>query len=161
MPKSFDDFKSQLQTLKEKQERAKENVEDIEPINPDEIINELITPAKKEEIDEFEDSFDKKAWSLMRKQIDKLLDDFENFYGPKGRGLSVAIHVQKENCADRYADNYPYVPDKLSIVHIVDIGTKGKYEKIDLKKDKQWIEKHNKMVEEQRKSAEIRGKNEM
>lgn len=145
--KGFEGFKKQLQALKEKGA----------DIDPNAIINEIITPPEKKEQEEFE-KFDRKAFELMRKQIDKLLDDFENHYGPKGNGLSVAIHVQKENCADRYADHYPFVPDKLSLVHIVDIGKKGVHEPFDPEKEKQWVEEHNKKILAAQKQVEERGK---
>jgi hypothetical protein len=148
MTKDFNDFRKQLNELRNKGAN----------IDPDKVIEELTKPVPEKVKEIYEDSFDRKAWKLMRRQINKLLDDFENFYGPKGRGLSVAIHVQKEGCADRYADHYPYIPDKLSIVHIVDIGSKKRYDKIDFEKDREWIEKHNKMVAEQRAKAEARGK---
>ena len=119
MAEGMKQFKDQLNELKRRGA----------DINPEEIIKDLITPPEAQVVDEFEVSFDKKVFGLLKEKVLKLLDDFENFYGPKGRGLSVAIHIQKENSADRYSETFPYT-DTQSIVHIVDIGTKGKYEKI-------------------------------
>jgi hypothetical protein len=113
------DFKAQLNELKRKGA----------DIDPEKIIEDLVTPPTVQIVEEFEASFDKKAFQLLKMKVQKLLDDFENFYGPKGRGLSVALHIQKEDSADRYSETFPYT-DKLSIVHIVDIGTKGKYEPV-------------------------------
>ena len=135
-------FKKQLKALKSKGA----------DIDPDAIIQDLITSAPITKIEEFENSFNKKAFQILKQKVMKLLDDFENFYGPKDRGLSIAIHVQKDNSADRFSETFPYT-EKLSIVHIVDIGTKGKYEKFDPEKERLWIESHNKMVEEERKKV--------
>lgn len=140
-------FKKQLKALKAKGA----------DIDPDAIIQDLTTPAPVTTIEEFENSFDKKVFQILKQKVMKLLNDFEDFYGPKGRGLSIAIHVQKDNSADRYSETFPYT-EKLSIVHIVDIGTEGKYEKFDPEKERLWIETHNKMVEEEKKKVEEKEK---
>ena len=101
-------------------------------------LTKILSPA-------FENSFDSKAFQLMKYKVATLLEDFEKFYGPKGRGLSIAIHVQKENSADRFSETFPYTDD-LSIVHIVDIGTKGKYEPVVTKIDEKMIEEEKKKV---------------
>jgi hypothetical protein len=116
-------FKDQLQELKRKGA----------DIDPEEIIKDLTTPPTIQVVDEFEISFDKQVFGLLKEKVMKILEDFESFYGPKGRGLSVAIHIQKENSADRYSETFPYTENQ-SIVHIVDIGTKGKYEPVIPKK---------------------------
>ena len=140
--KGMEGFKKQLKALKEKGA----------DIDPEEIIQDLMTPAGEKKTEEYVESFDNKAFGLLREKVDALLDDFENHYGPKGRGLSIAIHIQKENSADRYADTFNYIDGQLSIVHIVDIGTKGKYEPLVL--DETMIEEQKKKVierEEKRK----------
>ncbi len=137
--KGMKGFKEQLNRLKEKGAN----------IDPDEIVQDLIAPAGTKKTEEYVESFDNKAFGIMRRQIEKLLDDFENFYGPKGRGLSVAIHVSKENSADKYADTFNYIDGQLSIVHIVDIGTKGKYEPITI--DETMILEQKEKVEEKEK----------
>ena len=140
-------FKKQLEELK----RRGAN------IDPDAIVADLTT-LPENQVEKFESSFDRKAFQLMKQKVIKLLEDFENFYGPKGRGLSVAMHVQKDDAADRFSETYNYIPDKLSIVHIVDIGSKGKYEKFDVEAERKWVEEHNKMVEEERKKVEEKEK---
>jgi hypothetical protein len=65
--------------------------------------------------------------------------------------LSVAIYVEKENSADKFSEVFTYIPDKLSIVHIVDIGQKGVTDKFDPVKEREWVEAHNKMIEEQKR----------
>ena len=130
-------FKKQLKALKSKGA----------DIDPDAIIQDLTTPAPVTTIEEFEKSFDKKVFQILKQKVMKLLDDFEDFYGPKGRGLSIAIHVQKDNSADRYSETFPYT-EKLSIVHIVDIGTKGKYEPVVIGIDEKMVEKERKKVRE-------------
>lgn len=146
--KGMEGFKKQLEELKRKGA-------DIEP---DEIIQDLTTPAPVQKVEEFESSFDRNAFQLLKQKAIKLLDDYENFYGPKGRGLSLAIHIQKENCADRFSETFNYIPDKLSIVHIVDIGTKGKYEKFDPEAERRWVEEQNRMVEEEKKKVAAKEK---
>jgi hypothetical protein len=133
-------FKKQLKALKSKGA----------DIDPDAIIQDLTTPASVTTIEEFENSFDKKVFQILKQKVMKLLDDFEDFYGPKGRGLSIAIHIQKDNSADRYSETFPYT-EKLSIVHIVDIGTKDKYEPVVIKIDERMIEEEKKKVEEKEK----------
>lgn len=133
--KGMEGFRQQLKALKEKGAN----------IDPEEIIQELTVPPSKRKKEIFVESFDNKAFGLLREQVDKLLDDFENHYGPKDRGLSIAIHIQKANSADRYADTFNYIDGKLSIIHIVDIGTKGKYEPLVLDET---------MIEEQRTKAD-------
>ena len=128
-------FKKQLEELKRKGA----------DIDPDAIISDLTKPPEVTTVEEFENSFDSKAFQLMKYKVATLLEDFEKFYGPKGRGLSIAIHVQKENSADRFSETFPYTDD-LSIVHIVDIGTKGKYEPVVTKIDEKMIEEEKKKV---------------
>ncbi len=130
-------FKKQLKALKSKGA----------DIDPDAIIQDLTTPASVTTIEEFENSFDKKVFQILKQKVMKLLDDFEDFYGPKGRGLSIAIHIQKDNSADRYSETFPYT-EKLSIVHIVDIGTKGKYEPVVIGIDEKMVEEERKKVRE-------------
>lgn len=148
MSSDMDAFKKQLEELKRKGA----------DIDPDEIIKEITTVPEQKAVEDFESSFDRQAFELMKQKVIKLLSDFENFYGPKGRGLSIAIHVQKENCADRFSETFNYITDKLSIVHIVDIGTEGKYQKFDVEAERKWVEEHNKMVEEERKKVEEKEK---
>lgn len=112
-------FRKQLEELKRKGA----------DVDVDKIIEDLTTPPAVQVAEEFQSTFDAKAFVLLKEKVIKLLEDFEGFYGPKGRGLSVAIHVQKNNSADRYSETFPYT-DNISIVHIVDIGTKGKYEPV-------------------------------
>ncbi len=97
--KGIEGFRKQLKALKEKGAN----------IDPEEIIQELTVPPSKRKKEVFKESFDRKAFRLLREKVDKLLDDFENHYGPKDRGLSIAIHVQKKDSADRYADTFNYI----------------------------------------------------
>lgn len=137
----MDDFKKQLEELKRKGA----------DIDPDAIIDEITSPPEVQIIEAFENSFDKHAFDLMKQKVMSLLDDFGSFYGPKGRNLSVAVHVQKDNSADRFSENFEYT-DGLSIVHIVDIGTKGKYEPIVIGTDEAAVEKEKQRIKkEQRK----------
>ncbi len=141
-------FKKQLEELKRKGA----------DIDPDAIVAEVTQPPEMHKVDQFKSSFDSDAFALMKEKVIKLLDDFENFYGPKGRGLSIAMHIQKPNCADRFSETFDYIPDKLSIVHIVDIGEKGRTDKFDPEKEREWVEQHNAMVEEERKKVEEKEK---
>jgi hypothetical protein len=148
MGSDMDAFKKQLEELKRKGAN----------IDPDQIVSDMTTLPEQKVVEEFESSFDRKAFQLMKQKVIKLLEDYEKFYGPKGRGLSVAMHVQKDDCADRFSETFNYIPDKLSIVNIVDIGTKGKYEGFDVEAERKWVEEHNKMVEEEKKRVEEKEK---
>lgn len=124
-----------MNTFRAKLEELKKKGADVDP---DAIIADLTTPPTTQVVETFEESFDKMAFAVMKEKVIKLLDDFEKFYGPKGRGLSIALHVQKENSADRFSESFPYT-DKLSIVNIVDIGTKGKYSPVEIVVDDEMI----------------------
>jgi hypothetical protein len=73
--------------------------------------------------------FNEKTFKLAKGKIIRLLDDFENFYGPKGRGIKVSIHIVKENNADQAIEEFHY-DEKTFVEHVVDIGIKGKYEPV-------------------------------
>jgi hypothetical protein len=66
----------------------------------------------------------KTIFKMMRTKIDKLLDDFIDYYYPKGpvgtRGIKVTIEVQKESGTDWHEDEFEY-SDFIKLVHRVRI----------------------------------------
>lgn len=118
MTTQLENFKVQLEKLKAK------GVD----IDTEQIVNEIKNPVIKEKE---ESNFNKDNFDLARKKIDKLLDDFYSFYGPKGRSLKVQLYIGKENSADNFSEKFVYEDNKLEVIQIVEIGTKGKYEPVD------------------------------
>lgn len=62
------------------------------------------------------------ALEQVKNQVDKLLKDFEEFYGPKGRGVKIVVHILKEDKNDTVAEKWNY-DDNYSVVSAIDIGT--------------------------------------
>jgi len=66
----------------------------------------------------------KTIFKMMRTKIDKLLDDFIDYYYPKGpigsRGIKVTIEVEKESGTDWHEDEFEY-SDIMRLVHRVRI----------------------------------------
>lgn len=116
MATQLDNFKKQLNKLK---------AQGVD-IDTEQLIKEIQNPVIKEE-----PKFNEEAFALAKIKINKLLDDYQNFYGLKGCTLKVEVYIGKENSADTFTENFPYVPNKLEVIHTVEIGTKGKYEPVD------------------------------
>jgi hypothetical protein len=114
----FKTFKKQLNALKD----------GGMDIDPDKVIAEINAGPKEIEVVK-KGGFNEEHWKLLRSQLNKLLDDYQNFYSGKGRGIGVTVHITKENNADRFVEKYDY-DTKMILLHVCDIGTKGKYEPV-------------------------------
>ena len=60
-------------------------------------------------------------FKMMRTKVDKLLDDYIDFYYPQGgRGIKVTIEVEKEGSTDTFSETFEY-QDTMKVTHIVGI----------------------------------------
>lgn len=60
-------------------------------------------------------------FKMMRKKIDKLLEDYISFYYPRGgRGIKVTIEVEKEGSTETHSEEFEYL-DTMKVTHIVGI----------------------------------------
>ena len=118
------DNMSQLENFRLRLEQLKEQGVDI---NPEKITQEVIQaqtiPEDTSEEDKAEELF-----KLAKQRIVGLLVDWKNHYRPKGRKLKVWVRIEKDNSADAYGEKFVY-DDDLEVVSVIEIGTKGKYEK--------------------------------
>ena len=61
-------------------------------------------------------------------KLSSLVKDYREFYGPKGRQLEIIVKIKKNNSADSFSESWVF-NDLIKISQIIEIGTKGKYEK--------------------------------
>jgi hypothetical protein len=115
---------NQLDAFRQRLEQLKEQGVDIDPekvteeiINPVQAIDELPEEEKKE-----------KLYEMGLGKVISLIEDFKSHYRPKGRKLKVIIRIEKENSADAYGEKFVFDED-LEVISMIEIGTKGKYEK--------------------------------
>jgi hypothetical protein len=63
----------------------------------------------------------KTIYEMMRQKINKLLDDYIDYYYPKGgRGIKVTIEVEKESGTDWHEEEFEY-SDTMKVNHKVRI----------------------------------------
>lgn len=63
----------------------------------------------------------KTIFKMMRQKVDKLLDDYIQYYYPKGgRGIKVTVEVEKEGATDLHSEEFEYL-DTMKVVHKVGI----------------------------------------
>jgi hypothetical protein len=115
---------AQLETFKKQLEEWKE-----ETGNENLDVEGIVSKVKEQEPEERE-VFNKEAFYVLRLKLDELVKDYEDFNGPKGRKLNIIFEVEKENAADRYAEEYNF-GENMRITVITHIGTKGKYQKME------------------------------
>jgi len=118
MSTKLDNFRMKLEELR------KRGVD----IDPDNVVEQIIkAPEELAKLDKEER--EELMFALAKEKVDKLLEDFFSFYRPKGRRLRVAIEIVKDDCADKYGERFVF-SDNMSVISVIGIGTKGKYEKI-------------------------------
>lgn len=92
-------------------------------IDEDAIIESLNQPQK------MEPKFDIQALILARIKIDSIIKDYEDFFGPQGKGLEVNIKITKENPGDTVGEQWVMGEEgKIIVRRFEEIGTKGKHE---------------------------------
>jgi hypothetical protein len=116
--------KNQLEVFRQRLEQLKEQGVDIDP---DKVTEEIINPQIPEDTSDEERR--EKLYNLTVQKVIQLLDDFKNHYQPKGRTLKVIIRIEKENSADAFGEKFVYDED-IEVISMIEIGTKGKYEKV-------------------------------
>ncbi len=116
MATQLDNFKKQLDKLKAQGA----------DIDPEQVLEEIKNPVIVEE-----PKFNENWFLLAKQKVENLLNDFHQFYGPKGCSLRVQVYIGKENSADTFTERFVYEENKLEVIHTVEIGTKGKYEPVD------------------------------
>lgn len=123
---------SQLETFRLRLEQLKEQGVDIDPEKVTEEIIEthtkMIEDANEEEQKLALEKKRKELFELTKSRTIGLINDFRDHYQAKGRKLKVIIRVEKENSADAYGEKFVY-DDDMQIISMIEIGTKGKYEK--------------------------------
>lgn len=123
---SQENQKNQLETFKLRLEELKEQGVDIDP----EKVTEEIVQAHNRFLDELpKEEKEKKLFELAKEKVISLLDDYQNFYRPKGRKIKIMVEIEKDNAADKYGEKFIY-SDDMSVISVIGIGTKGKYEKV-------------------------------
>lgn len=115
---------NQLEVFKLRLEQLKDMGVDVDP---EKIAEEIMKPQIPE--DKTEEEKEAILFDLAKAKAIEFIDDYHNFYKPKGRKLRVIIEVIKKNCADKFGERFVY-SDDLEVVTLIGIGTKGKYEKV-------------------------------
>ena len=116
----------QLETFKLRLEELKKMGVDIDPEKITEEVMQAQIPVDASEKEKEEE--DKRLFELIREKVIGLIDDYNNFYRPKGRKLRVVVEIVKENSADKFGEKFIY-SDTMDVISVIGIGTKGKYEK--------------------------------
>jgi len=115
---------NQLETFRMRLEQLKEQGVDIDP---DKVTEEILNPQVLEDLEKKEK--EQKLFDLTLSKVIELITDFNEHYKPKGRKLKVIIRIDKENSADAYGEKFVYSED-MEVISMIEIGTKGKYEKV-------------------------------
>jgi len=90
-------------------------------MNDNEPIIKLLEKDERTEKKVHKMDPNKTIYEMMRVKIDKLLDDFIEYYYPKGgRSITVTIEVGKETGTDSHEDEFEY-SDTMKVVHKVGI----------------------------------------
>ena len=68
-------------------------------------------------------------YEMFKMKIDKLFEDFFSFYKTRGRGMEVTVKITKENFGGLHKEETVF-DDKVKVIFLAEIGTKGKYENV-------------------------------
>jgi hypothetical protein len=115
---------SQLDVFRQRLEQLKAQGVDIDP---EKVTEEIMNPQLPENMPDEEK--EEKLWQLTLTKVLQLMEDFKDHYRPKGRNLKVIIRIEKENSADAFGEKFVY-DDDIEVISMIEIGTKGKYEKV-------------------------------
>ena len=117
---------NQMEVFRQRLEQLKESGVDIDP---EKITEEIINPQQIINSDLSENEKKQKFYELLKEKVVNLIDDFDGHYRPKGRKLKVIIRIEKENSADAFGEKFVFDKD-MEVISMIEIGTKGKYEKV-------------------------------
>lgn len=114
---------TQLQSFKAQLKRLKR--ETGLNIDPDAIVESLKKgPPQKEE-----NLLDREALIMARIKIDHIVKEYEEFFGPKGRGIEIDIKITKDDHADCVGEQWIMgEAQKIAVRRFEEIGVKGKHE---------------------------------
>lgn len=111
----LDGFKTQLNKLK--------NDTGLD-IDIDKIIEKVQETPEQEK-----DYLDREALIMARIKIDSIIKDYEDFYGPRDRGIEINIKITKDNPADQVGEQWVFgEKQKVKVRRFEQIGIKGKHE---------------------------------
>ena len=116
---------NQLEVFRQRLEQLKEAGVDIDP---EKITEEIVNPQQIPK-DLSEEERKKKLFELTRSKVISLIDDFDSHYREKGRNLKIIVRIEKENSADAFGEKFVF-DDDMEVISMIEIGTKGKYEKV-------------------------------
>jgi len=88
---------------------------------PQELAQELAKLSKEEREEEY--------FNMAVQKVLQLMSDWKDHYRGKGRRLNLIVRIEKDNSADAYGEKYIF-DDNLQVINMIEIGTKGKYEKV-------------------------------
>ncbi len=92
------------------------------------IDTESILKSIQEIPEQEKDLLDREALIMARIKIDSIIKDYEDFFGPQGKGLEITIKITKDNPADQVGEQWIMGEDqKIKVRRFEQIGTKGKH----------------------------------
>ncbi len=104
----------------------KPTIKDALKVLNDNIDN--VTKITGEAVDESKIKIDETPLNAAINKLNNLINDYKEFYGPKGRQLEVIVKIKKNHSADSFSESWVF-NDLIKITQFIEIGTKGKYEK--------------------------------
>ena len=119
---------NQLEQFKMQLEALKASGVDIDP---EKITEDVIRGPQERAADLAkltQEEREKAYFDLAIQKVLQLMSDWKGHYKDKGRRLNVIVRIEKDNSADAYGEKYIF-DDNLQVINMIEIGTKGKYEK--------------------------------
>ena len=96
-----------------------------------EVSEEEVEAAKILKEEDTKPTINLSALDQAKNQFEKLLKDFEEFYGPKGRSLKIVVHIIKDDKKDTVAEKWMF-GKRYQVISAIDIGTALTEEELDL-----------------------------
>lgn len=115
----LDSFRKQLEKLKESTELD---------INIDKIVSSI---SEQQKGDKPESKLDRESLIMARIHLDSLIRDYELYHGPRGKKLELIVRIIKENAADQVGEQWVFGDGRITVKKFEQIGTKGKYQKVN------------------------------
>ena len=121
--------KNSLEQFKLQLERLKDQGVDIDP----QKITEDVVRSQREREEDLkklsQEERDQKCFDLAVTKVIQLMNDWYHHYREKGRRLNTIVRIEKDDSADAYGEKYVF-DEKMQVINMIEIGTKGKYEKV-------------------------------